>query len=47
MIPITNLQDNDGDLIFDLDLGTSTIIDKTEKIKLTTIKILNYHWIEI
>lgn len=31
--PITNLQDNDGDLIFDLDLGTSTtddIIDKTE-----------------
>ena len=31
--PITNLQDNDSDLIFDLDLGTSTtddIIDKTE-----------------
>ena len=30
---ITNLQDNDSDLIFDLDLGNSTtddIIDKTE-----------------
>ena len=36
--PITNLQDNDSDLIFDLDLGTSTtddIIDKTEISKIT------------
>ena len=36
--PITNLQDNDSDLIFDLDLGNSTtddIIDKTEISKIT------------